>query len=115
MDYALIGFIPTLQSLNAFTFKQIVADIAKSNRKSEVKNDTLQIHFNQMDTKIQDGKYYIYSSYSIVKDTLSIKGWQMLYLTKFGYISVMFYQKEIRHIGKIKKHFVNPEISSIFV
>jgi GTPase SAR1 family protein len=56
-NYALICFIPTLQSLNAFTFKQIVADIAKSNETSELKNDTMQVYFNQMNTEVRDEKY----------------------------------------------------------
>jgi len=92
-NYALIGFMLMLKSLNAFTFKQIVAEIDKSNRLGEIHSDTINIAYAGIDTLSQNGIYRIFSRFSIEKDTVTVKSCQMLFLTKFGYVSVVAYRK----------------------
>jgi hypothetical protein len=92
-NYVLVRFIPAIKTLNAFNFKQIVADFAKSGKQEEIKTDSLQVRFNKMDTKVKEGDYYIFSYYSIRKDTVALESCQMLQPTKFGYVSIMSYTK----------------------
>ncbi|MDR0682422.1 MAG: hypothetical protein LBG15_11340 [Dysgonamonadaceae bacterium] len=91
--YALICFMPAVKTLNAFNFKQIVADFTKAGKQGEIKTDSMQIRFNKMNTKVEEGDYYIFNYYSIRKDTVALESCQMLQPTKFGYISVMSYIK----------------------
>jgi hypothetical protein len=92
-NYALVCFMPAVKTLNAFTFKQIVADMTKANNQGEIKTDTLQARFNKMNTVVKDGNFRIFSYYSIKKDTVAMESCQMLQPTKFGYISIMSYKK----------------------
>jgi hypothetical protein len=92
--YALICFMPAIKTLNAFNFKQIVADFTKAGKQGEIiKTDSMQVRFNKMNTKVEEGDYYIFNYYSIWQDTVALESCQMFQPTKFGYISVMSYIK----------------------
>ena len=107
-NYVLIGFMPTVNSLNKFTFEQITSDIEKMNSQGEIKNDTIKIQVVKIMPSITEN--FIKSYFSIVKDTVSLESCNTLYLTKFGYISVLSYQKSD---GLILLEDINKEMSGI--
>jgi hypothetical protein len=90
-NYALIGFIPAHSTLNGFTFNQIVKAVADLNEQSEIKSDTLQVHYEKTVPDMRNG--CIRNYFSIVKDSVTIAHCQLLYLSKFGYVAVLLYQK----------------------
>jgi hypothetical protein len=90
-NYALIGFMPSNRTLTEFTFNQIVKAVANLNEQSEMKNDTLQVHYEKIVPDMQNG--CIRNYFSIIKDFVTIEHCQLLYLSKFGYVTVLLYQK----------------------
>jgi hypothetical protein len=93
-NYSLISFIPTVNMLNKFPFAAIVEDIANMNKSSEVHNDTLHTYFENIEPIIRDTNYSVNSYFSIVNNDNSLKNCQTLYFAKFGYVSVLSYEKE---------------------
>jgi hypothetical protein len=88
-NYSLISFIPTVNRLDKFTFDQIVADIRNANQQSEINNDTLHIHFDHL----QNDLYRIHSFFSVQRNADRVWNCQTLYPSKFGYVSVLSYEK----------------------
>jgi hypothetical protein len=93
-NYSLISFFPTVNMLNRFEFNQIVEDIAKMNNSSTIHNDTLHVDFENIEPVIHNNNYYVNSYFLIVNNDKSLKNCQTLYLAKFGYVSVISYEKE---------------------
>jgi hypothetical protein len=90
-NYALIGFMPSNKMLTGFTFNQIVKMIANLNEQSIIKSDTLQVHYKKIVPDMQN--ICIRNYFSIVKDSVTMEHCQLLYLSKFGYVTVLLYQK----------------------
>ena len=92
-NYVFINFLPTMKTLNEFQFKKIVEDVTNTNKQSVIQTDTLKITYKNTESKIENENYHIYSYSVIVKDSITLDCAQDLYLTKFGYISIMSYKK----------------------
>ncbi|MDR2131233.1 MAG: hypothetical protein LBP56_08765, partial [Odoribacteraceae bacterium] len=92
-NYSLIGFIPTVNMLNQFHFTAIVNDITNMNKAGVIHNDTLHVSFENIEPVVKDTIYYINSYFSVVNKDDSLKNCQTLYLTKFGYVTVLSYEK----------------------
>jgi hypothetical protein len=90
-NYALIGFMPSNRTLTGFTFNQIVKEIVNLNEQSGIKSDTLQVHYKKIVPDMQNR--CIRNYFSIVKDSVTMEHCQFLYLSKFGYVTVLLYQK----------------------
>jgi hypothetical protein len=86
--------MPTINNLNKFSFKQIVLDFEKANQASKIKNDTLQVSFDSINSSVQHTNYVINSYFSLIKDSISMENCQTLYPSKFGYVTVLSYKKE---------------------
>jgi hypothetical protein len=80
--------------LNQFKFDQIVEDITKMNKSAKIHNDTLHVHFEKIESVIRNNNYLTNSYFLIINNDKSLKNCQTLYLTKFGYVSVVSYEKE---------------------
>lgn len=93
-NYSLIGFIPTVNMLNRFHFTAIVDDIANMNKSNAIHNDTLHVYCEKTEPVIRDTNCCVNSYFSIVNKNDSLKNCQTLHLTKFGYVSVLSYEKE---------------------
>jgi len=106
-NYVLINFMPSQNTLTGFTFEQIEKDILNLNKQGEIKNDSLQVHFEKISPDIQNT--CIHSYFSLVKNAVSVENCQTLYLSKFGYISVMSYKKaaEGMSMNEIQKQLTN--------
>jgi len=102
-NYAFFVFTPTIRSLNLLTFEQIVSGIKNQIKQKEINNDTLQVRFIQTDTEDKDGIYTVYSYYKIQHRSDSLNNCQLFRLTKFGYIMVLAYQKDINETIPIEK------------
>jgi hypothetical protein len=90
-NYVLIGFMPAIRMLSSFTFDRIVADVTVLNRQSEIIDDTMTVRFDKI---IPDAQHdCLHSYFSIRKDTVTLENCQSLYLTKFGYVTVLSYRK----------------------
>jgi hypothetical protein len=90
-NYILTGFMPVMRSLSSFTFDQIVRDVTAQNKQSEIVSDTMDVRFVKI---VPDaGNRCLHSYFSIRKDTVTLENCQSLYLTKFGYVTVLFYRK----------------------
>ena len=109
-NYVLIGFMPTVSTLNKLTFKQIISDVSKMNSQGVINSDTLKVLFDKMIPNEEEGNYHIQNYFSVLKDTLTVKSCNTLYLTKFGYISVVSYQNTE---GLILLDDVNNQMSDI--
>ena len=92
-NYVLINFLPTMKTLNEFQFKKIVDDVINTNKQGVIQTDTLQVTYKNTESKIENENYHIYSYSEITKDSLTLDCAQDLYLTKFGYISIISYKK----------------------
>lgn len=92
-NYVVFMFTPTLKPLTEFSFKQITEEIGKQSKQGEIVNDTLNIHLIKSYTESQGGIYSMYSYYKIIHASDSLENCQKMYLTKFGYISVLSYKK----------------------
>lgn len=94
-NYVFISFLPTVNSLNNFNFKKIIADVNDMNQK-QILALSDSIFIKLMDTKytLDDGAFNIQTVSMISKDTLCINCLQNLYITKYGYISISSYKKE---------------------
>jgi hypothetical protein len=91
-NYALISFMPSNSMLTGFSFNQIVKMIANLNEQSGIKNnDTLQVLYKKIVPDMQNN--CIRSYFSIVKDSVTMEHCQLLNLSKFGYVTVLLYQK----------------------
>jgi hypothetical protein len=97
-NYALISFMPTINNLNKFSFKQLLSDIEKTNQSGQIKSDTLQVTFDSINSLVYGNKHVVNSYFSMAKDSLFIENCQTFYPTKFGYITVLSYKKEGDHI-----------------
>ena len=94
-NYVLIGFLPTMNTLNEYPFGKIVENMTNMIRNGiSSYADTLQVTYKGIDSKIENENYHIISSFTIVKDSITLECVQDLFLTKFGYISMMSYRKE---------------------
>jgi hypothetical protein len=93
-NYSLISFTPTVNMLNKFPFAAIVEDIKNMNKSSEIHNDTLHSYFKNIEPVIRDANYFVNSYFHIVNKDVSVKNCQTLHLAKFGYVSVLSYEKE---------------------
>lgn len=94
-NYILISFLPTMKTLDRFSFKQIMEDVVKMNKQGFLPNtDTLKVAYKGTESKTIDGYYHVYTFFSIVKDSVALECIQDLLLTKFGYVSLSGYQKE---------------------
>ncbi|GHT21772.1 hypothetical protein FACS189430_02410 [Bacteroidia bacterium] len=87
--YALIGFIPTAGTLNQFTPEQIAGNISKFNQQSEITNDSLQLKYENMTV----ANYRVLSYFAIRKNADTLRNCQLMYFSKFGYVSVLYYDK----------------------
>lgn len=94
-NYVLTGFTPVLQPLNAYPFNRIVSDIKKKNKQTESvwSNDTIATRLDSIVPVQQNGSYRINHFFTLRKDSVCLKGCQSLYLSKFGYVTCLFYQK----------------------
>ena len=92
-NYVLINFLPTAKTLNEFQFKKIVEDVTNTSKQSTIQTDTLQITYKSTESKSENENYHIYTYSVITKDSITLDCAQDLYLTKFGYISIMSYKK----------------------
>ena len=102
-NYALFAFIPTLKSLNLLTFNQIISEQKNLMKQGAIINDTLDVQFIQTDTEVIDGAYSIYSYYKIQHRSDLLNMCQAFRLTKFGYIMILTYQKEIAEAMPVEK------------
>jgi hypothetical protein len=93
-NYSLISFLPAVNMLNQFKFDKIVEDITKMNKSTKIHNDTLHVHFEKIEPIIRDNDYLTNSYFLIINNDKSLKNCQTLYLAKFGYVSVVSYEKE---------------------
>jgi hypothetical protein len=93
-NYSLISFLPAVNMLNQFKFDQIVEDITKMNKSAKIHNDTLQVHFEKIEPVVRNNNYLTNSYFLIVNNDKPLKNCQTLYLAKFGYVSVVSYEKE---------------------
>jgi hypothetical protein len=106
-NYVLTGFMPSYQALVNFTFQQILESITIQNQNSAISNDTMVVH---LDTMIVDfDKKCVNNYFTVRKDTVIVYNCQTLYLTKFGYVTVLSYQKE----GSIPLVEVQNQLSDI--
>lgn len=94
--YFLIGFAPSLKTLDNFSFAEISKDIenmfvkkgnVKNNMASNVKIDSIVPSFNEK-------KYWINCYLGIRKDSTVLKSCQTYIVSKFGYIVLMGYTKD---------------------
>jgi hypothetical protein len=92
-SYVLITFIPTMQALTAFDFKRITAEIDRMSEQSEIKSDTLGIRRLKSFPLNEDGKYTVSTYYEAIHRSDTLYSCQLLYLTKFGYISAFSYEQ----------------------
>lgn len=93
-QYVLIGFSPTFNALNSFSFSQISDDIQKMSTQSNIDSDTLSVISDSIVPVNNHPNYWVNNYLTIRKDTSMVKSCQTLYLSKFGYITLMAYQKE---------------------
>lgn len=91
--YSFIGFLPSANSLNNFSVKKMLSFISETNKTYEQNTDTLTAKFDSISIKFQDNSVVIYSYFTLKNDTLSYRNCQILYPTKFGFISMWVYQK----------------------
>jgi len=93
-NYIFISFLPTIKALNEFSFKKIVEDMTSASKQGlSSGTDTLQITYNGIESKNENGNYYISTCFSIEKDSVTLECEQNLELTKFGYITTTSYRK----------------------
>ena len=93
-NYVLINFLPTMKTLNEFSFQKIVEDVTNTTKQGlSSGTDTLQVTYKGMHSKNENGNYHISTYFSIVKDSVALDCEQNLQLTKFGYISTTNYRK----------------------
>jgi len=93
-NYVLIGFSPSMRSLNEFQFSKIAEEITTViKNEMSVTTDTLQTVYKSTELKVANDNYHIYTNFTIVKDSITIDGLQDMLLTKFGYISMLSYKK----------------------
>ena len=92
-NYVLINFIPTMKTLSEFQFKKIVEDVKNTSKQGIIQTDTIQVVYKKTESKSENENYHIYTYSVITKDSITLDCAQDLYLTKFGYISVMVYKK----------------------
>jgi len=102
-NYALFVFVPTIKTLNLLTFEQIVSEQEKQKKQGEINNDTLHVRFIQAYPEVKDGAYSIYRYYKAQHRSDSLNTCQALRLTKFGYVMVLAYQKDIAGTIPIEK------------
>lgn len=93
-QYVLIGFSPTINTLNAFSFEQVADDIRKMSAQTTLNSDTLSVISDSIVPVNNHPEYWVNNYLTIRKDSSLLKSCQTLYLSKFGYITLMAYQKK---------------------
>lgn len=92
--YILIGFAPTTKALSPYSFKDIVKGLkTQSKQTTSSVNDTINVETNDVECYIDNDVYRIATLTTILKNDNRIDCLQNLIVTKFGYLSVAFYQK----------------------
>lgn len=94
-NYALVGFMPVLQSLHSYSFDRIVSDMKEMNdrTKNTWNNDSISTRLDSIVPVNSSPNYRINNYLTIRRDSILLKGCQSLYVSKFGYITLMLYQK----------------------
>ena len=94
-NYALVGFMPVLQSLHSYSFDRIVSDMKEMNdrTKNTWNNDSISTRLDSIVPVNSSPNYRINNYLTIRRDSILLKGCQSLYVSKFGYIALMLYQK----------------------
>ncbi|MFK2338778.1 hypothetical protein ACIXMT_09575 [Bacteroides fragilis] len=95
-NYALVGFMPVLQSLHSYSFDRIVSDMKEMNdrTKNTWNNDSISTRLDSIVPVNSSPNYRINNYLTIRRDSILLKGCQSLYVSKFGYITLMLYQRE---------------------
>lgn len=113
-SYALTGFTPTVHPLVSYTFGRIVSDMEMRNEQTEKawSNDTIAARLDSIVPVGHDGTYRINQFFTLRKDSVCLKGCQSLYLSKFGYVTCLFYQKgsDALPVGSSPGGFFEPGI-----
>lgn len=92
--YILIGFAPTTKALSQYSFKDIVKGLkTQSKQTTSSLNDTIKVETNEVESSTDNDVYRIATLTTILKNDNRIDCLQNLIVTKFGYLSVAFYQK----------------------
>lgn len=92
--YILIGFAPTTKALSQYSFKDIVKEVRTlSKQTTSSSNDTINVETNDVEGSMDNDVYRITNLTTILKNGNKIDCLQNLIVTKFGYLSVAFYQK----------------------
>lgn len=95
-EYVIMSFLPTVECLNNMPFEKIVENLEKMNgQKSNMsQSDTIRIAYHGMSSSTNDNRFQIHTSMTIYKDSVKMNCLQNLLLTKFGYVSVAYYEKK---------------------
>lgn len=93
-QYVLIGFSPAMSTLNAFSFEQVADGIQKMGAQANLTGDTLSVTSDSVVPINNHPDYWVNNYLAIRKNSSLIKSCQTLYVSKFGYILLMAYQKE---------------------
>lgn len=92
--YMILSFLPTVKSLNNLPFKEIFDEMKGMTKQSSIPNNhSLRVVYNGIERFSNEGKFWIRTSMAVCKDSASINCLQNLLLSKFGYISVTYYDK----------------------
>ncbi|MBO5641836.1 MAG: hypothetical protein J5900_05315 [Prevotella sp.] len=110
--YILIGFAPTTKSLSQYSFKDIVKGLRTlSKQTTSSLNDTIKVETNEVESSTDNDVYKITTLATILKNNNKVDCLQNLIVTKFGYITVAFYQKGSG--SSVSKEVVDKLISQI--
>lgn len=87
--------MPVLQSLHSYSFDRIVSDMKEMNdrTKNTWNNDSISTRLDSIVPVNSSPNYRINNYLTIRRDSILLKGCQSLYVSKFGYITLMLYQK----------------------
>lgn len=92
--YIILSFMPTVKGLNSMSFDTIFDKLKEMNERNRMPDtDSLRIIYNGMDRFSKDGKFWIRTSMTVCMDSANVNCVQNLLLSKFGYISVAYYDK----------------------
>lgn len=91
-DYVMIAFLPSLEVLDGFSFEQMRKTITRQ-FESGANTDSLKVVFQNIES-VKENPCHFQLKFRIMKENSIIECDQVLFPTKFGYISMSFYKHE---------------------
>lgn len=91
--YVLIGFVPTMNCLNDYSPEQISNSIRQTNSQNNFASDTLSLSTDSIVERTDKNYHWTDVYLTIKKDTTLLHSCQSMLATKFGYITLLAYQK----------------------